>query len=174
MTPLIGIVIALLAGWLAPTPRTVVIAVLVPLSGATLVQTWDLGADWGSNPPDTIRQISYWIVQAVIFAVMTGLALGIRWLRVRRAVASGRKVAHPAFSGRRGGVVLLMSSIVMTAMLFATAYGFSRVMRNHGQGAGNIPWTGVLGIAVGGIVLVGLLVAIIRTAVVDHRNSAPA
>lgn len=172
MTPLIGIVIALLAGWLAPSPQTVVIAVLVPLFGATLVQTWDLGADWGSNPPDTIRQVSYWVVQAIIFAIMTGLALGIRWLRLRRTIAGSRAVTHPAFSGRRGTVVLLTSSIVMTAMLFAAAYGLSVVSKHHGQGAGHIPWTGVLGIALGGLVLVGLLMAIIRTAVVDHRDSA--
>ncbi len=174
MTPLIGIVIAVLAGWLAPSPRAVVVAVLVPLSGATLVQTWDLGADWGSNPPDTIRQVSYWVVQTIIVAIMTGLALGIRWLRLRRAIAGGGAVTYPAFSGRRGTWVLLTSSIVMTAMLLAAAYGLSTVSKHHGQGASDIPWTGVLGIALGGIMLVGLLVVVIRTAVVDRRDNASA
>lgn len=86
----------------------------------------------------------------------------------------GRAVTRPKFSGRRGTLVLLTGSIVMTAMLFAAAYGLSAVSKQHGQGVGHVPWTGVLGIALGGIMLIGLLVAIIRAAVVDHRDNAPA
>ncbi|MEO8887766.1 MAG: hypothetical protein ABI429_00470 [Jatrophihabitantaceae bacterium] len=119
MTPIVGIIIALLASWLAPNTRAVVVAVLIPLLAATLAQTWDLGADWGSNPPSTIRQASYWIVQLIIASIVTALAIGLRQVRLRRAARDDRSLARPAYSGRRGTYVVLSSSLALTVALFA-------------------------------------------------------
>jgi heme/copper-type cytochrome/quinol oxidase subunit 2 len=169
MTPIAGVIIAVLAAWLAPNARAVVISALVLLCAATLAQTWDLGADWGSNPPNTIRQASYWVVQAVIAAIVVALALGMFRLRARRAARSGRSLARPTFSGRRGWVILLSCSIAMTVALLATEYGIYKATKHHGRGAGHIPWTGVIGIAAGLAVLLGTAIALIRSVVSDHR-----
>lgn len=91
MTLLAGIVIAVLAGLLAPTTRGLVGSVVVSMSAATAVQTWYLGSGRGTDPASTIHQISYWFVQVLIVAAITAVAWGIFRLRCRRA--GGRVIA---------------------------------------------------------------------------------
>lgn len=159
MTPLVGIVIAVITALLAPNRRGLVISVLTLMAAATAVQSWDLGSGRGSNPPDTIDHVSYWVVQAIIITIITAVALGIYRLRVRRAARSGRPLARPATSGRRGISLLAAGTLAMTALLVAAEIVVSHLTTNHGHGAGRIPWTGVLGIVVGVLAIAGLAVA---------------
>lgn len=161
MTPLAGILIALLAAVLASNTRAVVVAIVTAMIAATAVQTWDLGTGMGSNPPDTIDQASYWVVQLIIISLVTCVGVVIFRLRRRRATSHGQDVARSAFSGSRGTKVLIASVLAMTGLLVVASVVVSRLTKNHGHGAADIPWTGVLGIGVGVVALAVLTVALI-------------
>lgn len=170
MTPLIGLVVAILVARLAPNVRAVVTSVLVLMVLATAVQTFDLDADWGSNPPSTVHQISYWVVQVIIVSIVMAIALGIFWVRSRRAARSGESLVRPAFSGRRGVTALVQSAVGTTAIYFAGAFAADKLRHHHGGGTESIPWTGVLGIVIGVVALVALAVVLIRGNIADRRT----
>lgn len=174
MTPLIGIVLAILAALLAPNVRGVVVSMLVLMVLATAVQTYDLDANWGSNPPSTVHQLSYWIVQLIIISVMLGLALGAFRVRSRRAVRRGESLVRPAFSGQRGVVALIETAVGTTVVYFAGAFAADKLRHHHGGGGGSIPWTGVLGIVIGAVTLVALVAVILRSNVADRRTRVDA
>ncbi len=174
MTPLIGIVLAIFVAQLAPNVRGVVVSMLVLMVLATAVQTYDLDADWGSNPPSTVHQVSYWIVQLIIISVMLGVAIAAFRVRARRAVRRSESLARPAFSGRRGTVALIETSVATTVVYFAGAFAADKLRTHHGAGAGSIPWTGVLGIVIGAVTLVALAVVMIRGNLTDRRTRVDA
>ena len=174
MTPLIGIVIAIFVALLAPNVRAVVASVLVLMLLATGVQTFDLDADWGSNPPSTVHQVSYWIVQLIIIAVITAVALGVFRVRSRRASRSGESLVRPAFSGRRGVTALVETAVGTTLIYFAGAFAADKLRHHHAGGHGSIPWTGVLGIVIGVVALATLAVVLIRGNIADRRTRANA
>ena len=160
MTPLIGIVIAVLAGRLAPTVRGLLYSVVGAMLAATAVQTWDLGAGFGSNPPSTIRQASYWVVQVIIISVISALAYGVYRLRERRAARLGTSMLRPRFAGQRGAKVVAWGVSAMTAVEVAGCLIVGHFRTHRGQGAGSIPWTGVLGIGIGIVAVVVIAGAI--------------
>ena len=174
MTPLIGIVLAILVALLAPNVRAVVASVLVLMILATAVQTYDLDANWGSNPASTVHQVSYWIVQLIIISVIMAVALGIFRVRSRRAARSGESLVRPAFSGRRGVTALVESAVGSTIIYFAGAFAAHKLQHHHGGGSGSIPWTGVAGIVIGVVALVALAVILIRGNLVDRRSGVDA
>jgi hypothetical protein len=174
MTPLIGIVVAIFVALLAPNVRAVVTSVLVLMVLATAVQTYTLDADWGHNPPSTVHQVSYWIVQLIIIAIIMAVGLGIFRVRSRRAARSGESLVRPAFSGRRGVAALVESALGTTVIYFAGAFAADKLRHHHGGGNESIPWTGVLGIVIGVVALVALAVVLIRGNVVDRRTRANA
>jgi hypothetical protein len=174
MTPLVGILLAIFVARLAPNVRGVVLSMLVLMSLATAVQTFDLDADWGSNPPSTVHQVSYWIVQLIIISVVLGVALGVFRVRARRASRRGESLSRPAFSGRRGTVALIETAVGTTVVYFAGAFAADKLRHHHGGGAGSIPWTGVLGIVIGAATLVALLVVILRSNIADRRTRVDA
>ncbi len=174
MTPLVGIVLAVFVAMLAPNVRAVVGSVFVLMVLATAVQTYDLDADWGSNPPSTVHQVSYWIVQLIIIAVVMAIALGIFRVRARRSARRGESLVRPAFSGRRGTVALIETAVGTTVIYFAGAFAAHKLGHHHGGGSGSIPWTGVLGIAIGAVTLVALVVVILRSNIADRRTRVDA
>lgn len=168
MTPLIGLIIAIVAARLAPNVRALLTSVFALMVAATAVQTWSLGSSLGSNPPSTIREASYWVVQVVIVSVMLAVAYGLFVLRARRAKAAGRSLVRPAFSGRRG---VITTTLLGTAMTVAGVIGCliaGSVRSTNGKGSGNIPLTGVAGISIGLVLLVVLAAALVR----DRRSPA--
>jgi hypothetical protein len=174
MTPLIGLVVAIFVALLAPNVRAIVTSVLVLMVLATAVQTYDLDADWGSNPPSTVHQISYWIVQLIIISVITAVALGIFRVRARRAARSGESLVRPAFSGRRGVTAVVESAVGTTVIYFAGAFAADKLRHHHGGGNESIPWTGVLGIVISVAALVVLAVVLIRGNIADRRTRVDA
>jgi hypothetical protein len=152
MTPFIGIVIAVIAALLAPTVRGLVLSVVAAMVAATAVQTWYLGSGFGSNPPSTITDPSYWVVQVIIISIIAGLAFGIFRLRARRATRLGTPITRPAFAGHRGAKVVAWSVSVMTAVYVAACLLVGHFKTHPGQG--HIPWTSVLGIGIGIVAIV--------------------
>jgi hypothetical protein len=170
MTPLIGIVIAVLAGLLAPSIRGVLYSVIAAMVPATAVQTWDLGAGFGSNPPSTIRQLSYWIVQVIIISILSALAYGVYRLRARRVSRLGTTMVRPQFAGQRGAKVVACAVSALTAVEVAGCLIVGHVRTHRGQGAGSIPWTGVLGIGIGIVAVVVIAGAIVLGSRSERRT----
>jgi hypothetical protein len=174
MTPLVGILLAIFVARLAPNVRAVVVSMLVLMVLATAVQTYDLDAAWGSNPPSTVHQVSYWIVQLIIISVTLGVALAIFRVKARRSARRGESLVRPAFSGRRGTVALVNTAVGTTVVYFAGAFAAYKLRHHHGAGAGSIPWTGVVGIVIGAVTLVALVVVILRSNIADRRTRVDA
>ena len=158
MTPIFGIVFAICAALLAPTLRSALMVELSLMATATAIQTWDLGAGLGSNPASTVREASYWIVQAIIVAVITALTAGIFVFRRRNARRSGRSLVRGGVIGHHGGVALAagQAALVVVGLLIVVAVYSSQ--STHGRGVGDIPASGVIGIVAGVVAVVALAV----------------
>ena len=78
MTPIIGLLIAVVAGFVASSRRGVLIGVIPPMLAVTAAQSWYLGTGRGHNSPATTTDSpAYWIVQLIILALICGVAMGI-------------------------------------------------------------------------------------------------
>ena len=146
MTPIIGLLIAVLAGFLAPSRRGVLAGVIPPMLAITAAQSWYLGTGRGHNSPATTTDSpAYWVVQLVILALVCGVALGIYAVRARRA----RRGEGRAVAARRRPLGLMLA--VGTVAGFAGTLGlmFATDRPSHpATGSGNIPVTGIVGIVV--------------------------
>lgn len=157
MTPIIGVFIAILAGMLAPKPRTAALIVVPPMLGAIAAQSWYLGTGRGHNPASTTTNSpSYWIVQLVIIAAIGGVAGAICWARTRRSSV------ERVLPGRGVGVLLLVAG---TIAAFAATLGFAFVTdrpKHPGSGNGSPPLAGTIAIFVGVAVLIFLAIVWLR------------
>lgn len=153
MSPLIGLFIAIIAGLLAPRPRSVIPVVLPPMLAATAAQSWYLGTGRGHNPASTTTgSPAYWVVQLLIVVAICGVAAAICAARMRRFT-----VARALPSGPQGVILLT----VATVATFAATLGFAFVTdrpKHPGTGNGNIPIAGAVAVVVGLLVLVWLAV----------------
>jgi hypothetical protein len=166
MSPIIGLFIAIIAGWLAPRPRTAAAIVVAPMLGATAGQSWYLGTGRGHNPASTTTDsISYWVVQALIITAICGVAAALCWLRTRRS-PSPRTLP----SGASGVVLLTAASIAALATTLGVMFVTDRPT-HPGSGNGNIPVAGAIAVVVGLVVLIALAVDWARTSRQSHRTS---
>ena len=146
MTPIIGLLIAVVAGFVAASWRGVLTGVIPPMLAVTAAQSWYLGTGRGHNPPAiTTDSPAYWLVQLVILALICAVAIGIYAVRARRV-------------SRRGGSLIPVRRGVSSSMLAAaTVAGFAATLAlmfatdrpsHPGSGNGNLPVTGVVGIVI--------------------------
>jgi len=77
MTPVAGLLIAILVGLLVRGPRQALVAATPPWLAILLEQTWLLGSGRGNNPSSTISDPGYWVVQGISLALMLGIASGL-------------------------------------------------------------------------------------------------
>lgn len=146
MTPIIGLLVAVVAGFAASGRREVLIGVIPPMLAATAAQSWYLGSGRGHNSPATTTDDpAYWIVQLIILALVGAVAMGIYAVRARRV------------SRRGGSLVPLRREPGGWMVAAATVAGFSGTLAlmfatdqpsHPGSGTGNLPVTGVAGIVI--------------------------
>jgi hypothetical protein len=157
MSPIIGLLIAIVAGWVAPRPSSVIAIVIPPMVGATAAQSWYLGTGRGHNPASTTTDsVAYWVVQALIIIAICGVAAAICWWRLRRSSVERVLPGEPL----RAALLALA-----TAAAFAVTLGFAFLTdrpKNPGSGNGNIPIGGAIAVVVGVGVLVFLAVTWLR------------
>jgi hypothetical protein len=157
MSPIIGLLIAILAGLLAPRPRTAAAIVVAPMLGATAAQSWYLGTGRGHNPASTTTgSPAYWVVQVLIIVAIGAVAAGICWVRRRRST-----LERVLPGGALGAVLLALATVAA----FATTLGYAFVTdrpKHPGTGNGNPPIGGTISIFVGAAVLIGLAVVWLR------------
>jgi hypothetical protein len=150
MTPIIGLLIAVLAGFLAPSWRGVLAGVIPPMLAVTAAQSWYLGTGRGHNPPATTTDSpAYWVVQLIILALICGVALGIYAVRARRAARRGASGAGEAVAAGRWPLGLMVAAGTVAAFAGTLALMFATDRPRHpGSGNGNLPVTGVVGIVI--------------------------
>jgi peptidoglycan/LPS O-acetylase OafA/YrhL len=146
MTPIIGLLIAVVAGFVASSRREVLTGVIPPMLAVTAAQSWYLGSGRGHNPPATTTDSpAYWIVQLVILALVSGVALGIYAIRARRVSRRGGRLVPV----RRGPGGWMLGTATLAAFTATLALMFATDRPSHpGTGNGNIPVTGVIGIVI--------------------------
>jgi peptidoglycan/LPS O-acetylase OafA/YrhL len=146
MTPVIGLLVAIAAGWAAASRRGVLIGVIPPMLAVTAAQSWYLGTGRGHNGPATTTDSpAYWVVQLIILALICGVALGIHAIRARRAARRGAGLAQV----RRGRAGWMLGTATVAALAGTLALMFATDRPAHpASGTGNLPVTGVVGIVV--------------------------
>jgi hypothetical protein len=148
MTGLVGIFLALAAGWLIADRRRLAIGIALPYLAVAVVQTWNLAAGNGVNPPSTVNAfpgaIGYYIAQLIIL----GFAIGAGdQIRMRRH--NSESGALPAEVGRRQLRTALVVNVVLSAVVIG-AFKLDRPLLDPGTvathtGNGSPPVFGVLG-----------------------------
>jgi lysylphosphatidylglycerol synthetase-like protein (DUF2156 family) len=146
MTPIIGLLVAIVAGFMASSWRGVLIGVIPPMLAATAAQSWYLGSGRGHNAPATTTDSpAYWVVQLIIVALICGVAVGIYAIRARRVSRRGGSLVN----ARRGPVGSMLAAATVAAFAATLALMFATDRPSHpGSGNGNIPVTGIVGIVV--------------------------
>ena len=107
MTPIIGLLIAVVAGFVASSRRGVLAGVIPPMLAVTAAQSWYLGSGRGHNSPATTTKDppAYWVVQLIILALICGVAMGIYAIRARRVSRRGETLASLPGPARRGAML---------------------------------------------------------------------
>ena len=146
MTPVIGLVIAVVVGFVASSRRGVLIGVIPPMLAVTAAQSWYLGTGRGHNPPATTTDSpAYWVVQLVILALIVGVAMGIYATRARRVSRRGGSLVQ----ARRGPGGSMLAAATVAAFAATLGLMFATDRPSHpGSGNGNLPVTGVVGIVI--------------------------
>ena len=146
MTPIIGLLIAVVAGFAVSSRRGVLIGVIPPMLAVTAAQSWYLGTGRGHNSPaTTTNSPAYWVVQLIILALICGVAMGIYAIRARRVTRRGGSLV-PVRRGP-GGWMLAVGTVAGFAGTLALMFATDRPS-HPGTGNGNLPVTGVIGIVV--------------------------
>lgn len=144
MTPLAGLIMAVIAGWFVRGPRLAVATVVVPFLAVLGAQTWRIAAGDGTSPPSTVigfpQAIGYWVIQAIFLALALGIAAQLGILRARRALP--RDAA--AGAGRRA--VVVSGILAAPTAVFVALYVLESSPVRHHAASGSPPAQGFLGI----------------------------
>jgi peptidoglycan/LPS O-acetylase OafA/YrhL len=146
MTPIIGLLIAVVAGFVAASRRGVLIGVIPPMLAVTAAQSWYLGSGRGHNAPATTTDSpAYWVVQLIILALICGVAVGIYTIRGRRVSRRGGRLVPV----RRevSGSMLAAGTVAACAATLALMFATDRPS-HPGTGNGSLPVTGIVGIVI--------------------------
>jgi hypothetical protein len=146
MTPIIGLLIAVVTGFVVSSRRGVLIGVIPPMLAVTAAQSWYLGTGRGHNPAATTTDSpAYWVVQLIILALICGVAVGIYTVRARRASRRGGSLVPV----RRGPGGWMLAAATVSGFAGTLALMFATDRPSHpGSGNGNLPVTGVVGIVI--------------------------
>jgi hypothetical protein len=168
MTPLAGLIMAVVAGWFAAGPRLAAAIVVVPFLAVAGAQTWRIAAGDGTSPPDTVtgfpQATGYWVIQAIFLVLALGIAAELGFLRARRALP---RDAAPVASRR--AVIVSGVLAVPTAVFVALYVAGSSPVRHHAA-SGSPPAQGFLGI----ILCIAALAALTVLTVRARRSAARA
>src|SRR5579863_7489615 len=118
MTAISALLLAVIAGWLAPTPRLAMAAFLGPWLAALIYQTVDIGLGYAVSPPQTVTQfprvIGYVVVTAVILALGLTLCALISERRSRVLSDAARRTAREKVARATvAGTVVVAALIVL-------------------------------------------------------------
>jgi hypothetical protein len=153
VTPLAGLIIAIVAGWFVRDARRAVLAVLPAFLAVLAIQTIGIAIGDAHSPPSTVLSypgaLGYWLVQLIILAPALVIAAGLGLLR-----------AVPGGSGRRA--VIVAAVLALAAGLFDVIEAVLGAPVRHHSAQGSPPAYGILGIGLLIILSVVLSVLVLR------------
>jgi hypothetical protein len=170
MTAVSALLLALITGWLVPSPRLAMAAFLGPWLAALIYQTVDIGLGYAVSPPQTVtqfpRNIGYVVVTAVILTlglVFTAL-IGDRRSRVAPD-AGGQPTRVMVRRATAAGTIVVAALIVLDIVDHAVLV-WPESTAHHTTNP-SPPLFGILSI---GLCVVGI--AVLGTAVLRRRAAA--
>jgi hypothetical protein len=172
MTPLSGLVLALIAGWIVRDARRSAALIVIPYLAVVAAQTWGIASGRGVSPPSTVWPIgpalSYYVVQAIILVLSLGVALLLGAVRARQT----QSPTGAATAGRRTAIAAAIAG-TGTAVFIAIALLDSSPVAHHST-EGAPPVQGLLGIglSVVGIVVLSVMLLIGRRSATRASHAA--
>jgi hypothetical protein len=148
MTPIAGLILAVIAGLLVANSRRATSVVLAPWLLVLAYQSWYIASGRAISPPSTVTQfpstIGYWLVQVIILAPALGIAAQLGASGLRRHPVSSIVLARRAWMASALGVAAAVVVIVFGFVLFPHQGG--TVAAGHHSADGSPPVIGVVGI----------------------------
>jgi hypothetical protein len=114
MTAVSALLLALVAGWLVPSPRLAMAAFLGPWLVALVYQTASIGLGYAVSPPATVTQFPRVIGYVVVTAII--LALG---LMLAALIGERRSRAEPDGANRSGRQMAMRATVAGTIVVAA-------------------------------------------------------
>lgn len=147
MTPIAGLIIAVIAGLLVTNGRRAASVVLVPWLVVLGYQSWDIASGRAVSPPSTVTDfpsaVAYWLAQAIILAPALGIAAQLGAFGSRRH-ATGISLARRAWIASALGVAASVV-IILLGFVFFRHQGGTVSVGGHST-SGSSPVIGVVGI----------------------------
>ena len=117
MTAVSALLLAIISGWLVPSPRLAMAAFLGPWLVALIYQTLNIGLGYAVSPPQTVTQfprvIGYVVVTAVILAL--GLVLAVLIAEWRsRVVPDARRTAREMVKRASAAGTIMVAAVKVT------------------------------------------------------------
>lgn len=149
MTPIIAVVVAVVAGLLCRRPGAAAGLTVGPVLGAIVAQSWYLGSGRGSNTAaETVGSGGYWAVQVVTLVLASAIAAGLCAVLARR-----RAVPPSRLASRQPRVILVgLATLAAATATAALMFALDRPSR-PGSGTGGVPAAGILGMALAATLL---------------------
>ena len=170
MTAVSALLLALIAGWLAPAPRLAMAAFCGPWLVALIYQTADIGLGYAVSPPQTVTQfprvIGYVVVNAVILALGLTLSALIGERRSRAVPDAGRPTAREMVNRAALAGTVVVAALICLDIVDHAVLVWPESTAHHTTNP-SPPLSGILSIA---LCLVGI--AVLGTARRRHRAAA--
>lgn len=152
MTGVVGILLALVAGFLVTDRRRAIAVVVLPFLAVLAVQTWGIASGRAVSPPSTVDRfpdlVAYYVVQLIILGLALAITLEIGALRSGAAQGPGR-----------AGLALVINCVL--SGLLVAAFRLDRPLLDPGStvrhsSSGHPPVLGIVGIVLSVVVCVVL------------------
>jgi hypothetical protein len=156
VTGVVGILLALVAGFLVTDRRRAIVVVVLPFLAVLAVQTWGIASGRAVSPPSTVNRfpdlVAYYVVQLIILGFAVAITLEIGALR------SGAGRGDGQGPGRAG--LALVINCAVPGLVFA-AFRLDRPLFDPGStvrhsSSGHPPVLGIVGIGLSVVVCVVL------------------
>jgi lysylphosphatidylglycerol synthetase-like protein (DUF2156 family) len=169
MTAISALLLAMIAGWLAPTPRLAMAAFLGPWLAALIYQTADIGLGYAVSPPQTVTQFPRVIGYVVVTAVILALGLVLSALigeRRSRVVPDARRTAREMVKRATVAGTVMVAALIVLDIADHAVLVWPESTAHHTTNP-SPPLFGILSIA---LCLIGI--AVLGMAVLRRRAAA--
>jgi hypothetical protein len=168
MTPIAGLFLAIIAGWIVREPRRAAATVILSYLAVAVAQTWAIGNGYGISPPDTVTllsgEISCYVVQLAFLITTAAIAAS---LAVVRGPGAGGLPVGPWYRAAVAAAVCAAGDLVLLA---AWLTGASPVRVHSSEVAPPAQGLAGIGLSLMGVVVLGVAAV---TVVRRRRTNLP-
>jgi hypothetical protein len=164
MTPIAGLIIAIIAGLIVRNGRRATAVLIVPWLVVLAYQSWYIASGRAISPPGTVTDfpsaIGYWLVQAVILLPALGIAAQLGASGPSRQPRGSDSLARRAGIATAIGLATAVIVILLGFVWFRQQGG--TVFAGHHSSEGSPPLIGTAGLIVSYLTCAGLGVMTLR------------